>query len=267
MVGWIKLHRKIRSNPIFNDPQLLRLWIICLTEATHAERDQIVGKQKVRLMPGEFITGRFDIAELYNFGLKSSDRVKGKSTVYRWLEKLEEMGYLSIKKTNKFSIVNIDNWALYQQEGTEYEHRNEQQMNIKRTSNEHQMNTNKNYKNVKNEENKKPSRLKYEICDMENAEFLFQEILKNNPDAKKPNLEKWANEFRLIRERDKRTDDQIKYLIKWTQQDDFWKANILSPSSLRKHYDKLVVKIKSVKGKEQTKKRSQLRREDFDLDD
>ena len=34
---------------------------------------------------------------------------------------------------------------------------------------------------------------------MENAEILFEEILKNNPDAKKPNLEKWANEFRLIR--------------------------------------------------------------------
>lgn len=130
-----------------------------------------------------------------------------------------------------------------------------------------QKHTIKNEKNVKNEKNINTSRLKYEICDMENAEYLFKEIKNNNPDAKKPNLEKWANEFRLIRERDKRTDEQIKYLIKWTQQDDFWKANILSPSSLRKHYDKLVVKIKSVKGKEQTKKRSQLRREDFNLDD
>lgn len=267
MVGWIKLHRKIRSNPIFNDPQLLRLWIICLTEATHAERNQIVGKQKVKLMPGEFITGRFDIAELYNFGLKSSDRVKGKSTVYRWLEKLEEMGYLSIKKTNKFSIVNIDNWALYQQEGTEYEHRNEQQMNIKRTSNEQQMNTNKNYKNVKNEENKKPSRLKYEICDMENAEYLFKEIKNNNPDAKKPNLEKWANEFRLIRERDKRTDNQIKYLIKWSQQDSFWKTNILSPSSLRKQFDRLVTKIKSDKEQESAKRTVIPKGEEFNLDD
>ncbi|MGQ5113081.1 hypothetical protein ACSOV8_16150 [Bacillus halotolerans] len=130
-----------------------------------------------------------------------------------------------------------------------------------------QKHTIKNDKNVKNEKNINTSRLKYEICDMENAEFLFKEILKNNPDAKKPNLEKWANEFRLIRERDKRTDDQIKYLIKWSQQDSFWKTNILSPSSLRKQFDKLVTKIKSDKEQETSKRTVIPKGEEFNLDD
>lgn len=78
MVGWIKLHRKIRSNPIFNDPQLLRLWLICLTEASHTEHDQIVGRQTVKLKPGDFVTGRFALMDMYNTGLKSKDRVKEK---------------------------------------------------------------------------------------------------------------------------------------------------------------------------------------------
>ncbi|MED4846193.1 Replication protein O, partial [Bacillus atrophaeus] len=94
-----------------------------------------------------------------------------------------------------------------------------------------------------------------------------KEIQKNNPDAKKPNFEKWANEFRLIRERDKRTDQQIKYLINWSQQDSFWKTNILSPASLRKQFDRLVTKIKSDKEQERANKAPQLNEEEFDLDD
>ncbi|MER3125044.1 hypothetical protein ABQG68_06450 [Bacillus pumilus] len=134
MVGWIKLHRKIRSNPIFNDPQLLRLWLICLTEASHTEHDQIVGRQKVKLKPGDFVTGRFALMDMYNTGLKSKDRVKGEKTIFRWLEQLQEMGYLTIKKTNKFSIVSIDNWAIYQDGASE----NDNSLTIKRPSKDHQ---------------------------------------------------------------------------------------------------------------------------------
>ncbi|WP_144582410.1 hypothetical protein [Bacillus licheniformis] len=153
MQGWIKLHRKLRNNPVFNNPNLLRLWLICLTEASHTSRKQMIGNQVVDLSPGQFVTGRFDIAEMFNEGLKKSDRVSGKATVYRWLEKLQEMNFLSIKKTNKFSIVTINNWVLYQQEGLQNDHQNEHQMNNKRSSNEHQMITNKNVKNEEEEKN------------------------------------------------------------------------------------------------------------------
>lgn len=153
--GWIKLHRKIRDSSIFNDHQLFRLWMICLTEATHKERDQLIDKQTVHLMPGEFVTGRYDIHELYNSGLKHSDKVTGEKTVYRWLEKLQSSGFLTIKKTNKFSIVSIDNWAFYQGDDSSNDHQIDQQMTIKRPSDDQQMTTNKNVKNVKNEENEK----------------------------------------------------------------------------------------------------------------
>ncbi|MEC0110452.1 hypothetical protein P4H27_26125 [Paenibacillus taichungensis] len=153
--GWIKLHRKIRDSSIFNDHQLFRLWMICLTEATHKERDQIIGKQTVHLMPGQFVTGRFQIHELYNYGLKKDDQQKGDKTVYRWLEFLESSGFLTINKTNKFSVVTIDNWAFYQSEEDESDHQNGQQMTSKRPTNDQQMTTNKNVKNVKNDENVK----------------------------------------------------------------------------------------------------------------
>ena len=257
MIGWIKLHRKIQDHWIYQEKRKFsryEAWLDLLMLANHKDNKVLLGNELLLVEKGSFITSELKLMERWSWG-------KGK--LRSFLEMLESDGMIIRKTDRKKTTITICNYSVYH----DSEETNRPQADHERTMNGLSADTNKNDKNVKNEKNINTSRLKYEICDMENAEFLFKEILKNNPDAKKPNLEKWANEFRLIRERDKRTDQQIKYLIKWTQQDDFWKANILSPSSLRKHYDKLVVKIKSVKGKEQTKKRSQLRREDFNLDD
>lgn len=79
------------------------------------------------------------------------------------------------------------------------------------------------------------------------ANRLYQNILKNNPEHKKPNLQTWANDVRLMFERDNRTEEQISYLIDWVQQHHFWHKNILSISSLRKHFDRLILQIKADK--------------------
>ena len=142
MQGYIKLYRKIRENPVFNNMELFRLWMICLTEATHKERDQIVGRQVVHLMPGDFVTGRFDLQSMYNRGL-SSDQQKSPKTVWRWLEALENGHFLTIKTTNKFSVVSILNWHKYQI----IDQQNEQQVTNKRPTNDQQVTTNNNVKN------------------------------------------------------------------------------------------------------------------------
>lgn len=113
--GWIKLHRSILDNPIFNDLQLYRLWSLCLLKATHKEREVLVGKQTVHLQPGQFITGRTAIRELYNKGLKESDQVHGDKTVYRWLMTLEMTRYVTLQKTSKYTVVTVTNWNQYQQ--------------------------------------------------------------------------------------------------------------------------------------------------------
>ncbi|HHB1907107.1 TPA: hypothetical protein ACOQ31_004781 [Bacillus cereus] len=120
---------------------------------------------------------------------------------------------------------------------------------------------------TENTTKKKTSCQKFSTSDLENAKLLFELMLLNNPSAKEPNLEKWANDFRLMREKDNRTDEQIKYLINWTQKDDFWSTNILSPAKLRKQFDALVVKIKKEKTKPKVVKgKKELREEDFDLE-
>ena len=87
------------------------------------------------------------------------------------------------------------------------------------------------------------SKLKFETQHLKLAELLYKQIQNNLPNYKEPDLEKWANEFRLIMERDKREGKEIQNLIIKTQNDNFWKKNILSPSKLRKQYDRLVIEF------------------------
>lgn len=241
MTGYIKLHRKVWNSTIYSDPNMLKLWIHCLMKATHTEHDQLVGNTIVKLNPGEFVTGRNALSDEYNKGVSLAKKVKPLS-LWRWMQTLEKMEMLNIKTTNKYSVISIVNWCEYQQ--------NEQQMNNKRTTNEQQMITNKNGNKGINEK-KEPSSPKFSTSDMENSQLLFKKMLENNPDIKEPNFEKWASDFRLIRERDQKNDVQIKYLINWTQNDEFWKSNILSPSKLRKQWDQLVIKAKAEKAKGQ----------------
>lgn len=108
------------------------------------------------------------------------------------------------------------------------------------TTNNNTINNNTNNNNTKSTSR---SKLKFETQHLKLAELLYKQIQNNLPNCKEPDLEKWANEFRLIMERDKREGKEIQKLIIKSQSDDFWKKNILSPSKLRKQYDRLVIEF------------------------
>lgn len=150
MKGYIKLYRQIADNPIFQDSDMFKLWIYCLLKASHKKHEVMVERQTVQLSPGEFVTGRFALAEDFNKGVKKSKQVNDR-TLWRWMKTLEKWQMLSIKPTNKYSIVTIENWEFYQQQDRTNEHQNDHQMSSSCPSNDHQMSTNKNVKNEKNE--------------------------------------------------------------------------------------------------------------------
>lgn len=75
--------------------------------------------------------------------------------------------------------------------------------------------------------------------------------LKNDFSKKmeKVDLEKWADDIRLMQERDGRTIEQIDYILDWLPTDDFWFGNILSARKLRQQFEKLIYEVKKNKGK------------------
>jgi hypothetical protein len=74
-----------------------------------------------------------------------------------------------------------------------------------------------------------------EVVDL--CERLANHIAQNDPDGKKPTItERWRNACRLLIEKDERTPEQIARAIDWCQNDEFWRANILSMPTLREKY-------------------------------
>jgi hypothetical protein len=178
MNGWIKLYRKITENPIFDDPFLFKLWVWCLMKATHKETTVIVDRQQIHLKPGQFVTGRKSCWQEFNKNAKPSHFVSER-TLWNWIKKLEEWGYLAINSTNKYSLITIVKWAFYQGEDDDFasESANNlptdcQQVASNLPTDCQQFATNKNVKNEKNVKNKKNDKEVYIPAKVKYAEFV-----------------------------------------------------------------------------------------------
>ncbi|HCZ5832857.1 TPA: DnaD domain protein, partial [Staphylococcus aureus] len=167
MTGWIKLHRKLLDSPIFQNEKLFKVFAYCLMKASHKDHTQLVGRRVVELEKGQFVFGR----------KRASEELRLKeSTVRDYIKLLENLGTIVVKSDNKFSVITVVNWAIYQsmEENSDSKNdnksttnqqqmdnkstTNQQQINNKWTTNQQQINTNKNVKNgdnVKNGENEK----------------------------------------------------------------------------------------------------------------
>ena len=106
--GWIKLYREIKHSPVFKNPYIYKVWSWCLFSASSKPYDTVVGSQAIHLEPGQFVFGL----------LKAADELDiPKSSLHRYLKKLEDWECISIKPTNKYSIITIINWKRYQGNG------------------------------------------------------------------------------------------------------------------------------------------------------
>ena len=139
--GYVKLWRKSIEGGWLTNHKLWAFWCWCLLKASHKECDVIVGYKQVHLVPGEFI-----------FGRKAASKELGISerSIRTNLDFLKTTQNLTIKTTNKYSIISIVNWSTYQQDIEQNDHQNDQQVTSKRPANDQQVTTNKNVKNVKN---------------------------------------------------------------------------------------------------------------------
>lgn len=80
---------------------------------------------------------------------------------------------------------------------------------------------------------------KFDEWDMQFSEWALSTITAGNPNFKKPNLEQWAKESRLMREIDKRDVNQMGKVWTWARADNFWQSNILSLKKFREKFDQL----------------------------
>lgn len=137
--GWIKLWRKSLDSGLLQNPDLWTFWCWCLLKASHKPTRQLVGWQMVELEPGQFIFGR---------KAASKELPLSEQTIRTCLKKLKNLENLTIKTTNKFTIITINNWDTYQQQEIE----NNQQINQHLTSSQPAANHKQECKNGRREE-------------------------------------------------------------------------------------------------------------------
>lgn len=140
--GYIKLWRKTLDSDMLKNHELWAFWCWCLMRATHKPRCATIGFQEIPLEPGQFIFGRKSAA----IELKLTER-----KIRTCLQHLKNSEKVTIKTTNKFSVISIINWHLYQCDKIENDQQHDQQLTNNRPTTDHKQEC----KNVRKKEIKK----------------------------------------------------------------------------------------------------------------
>ena len=122
--GYFKFWRKYLDD-LIQHPEALQLWIWCLDKASHCRRKQIIGSSVVETLPGQLVFGRHMAVR----ELGSTER-----KVRTLLELLKKLGYLTVKPSNKFSLITVMNFDSWQQD----DQQDDQQTSSKRPANDHE---------------------------------------------------------------------------------------------------------------------------------
>lgn len=101
MVGWIKIHRKLQSWEWYTDSQVVHLFLHFLLEANHEDRKW----KGVMIKRGQLIFGRKRASETLGISEQS---------LRTCITKLKSTSEITIKSTNRFSLVTVVNYEYYQ---------------------------------------------------------------------------------------------------------------------------------------------------------
>lgn len=124
MSNWVKLSRKLATSAIAAKPEYLAVWVHLLMAASYKEGEILVGRQVVRLNPGQLVFGRHKFSEKTGVS---------EGIVRSALKVLESLQQITIKSESKFSIITITKWAHYQSD----QPANNQQLTSKQPASDH----------------------------------------------------------------------------------------------------------------------------------
>lgn len=133
--GFIKLDRSIFEHWIFQDAEKFRAFVDLIQLARWKEEKLLIGNELVIIPRGSYYTSELKLAERWGWSRKKTRE---------FLKLLETEEMITKKGTTKGTMLTIENYRFYQDEGTTKDTSKEQQKNsegyIKGTSKGHQKN-------------------------------------------------------------------------------------------------------------------------------
>lgn len=136
--GWIKLHRTLLKWEWADNPNTGWLFVHCLLSANHADKKW----HGITVKKGTFITSHTHLAKKAGLSVMQ---------VRTSLKRLKVTGELTVKTTNRYSLVSVCNWIEYQDDNRQPN----RQVTGKQQTDNKQITTNKNDKNEEKEKNDK----------------------------------------------------------------------------------------------------------------
>jgi len=222
--GYVKLWRRSLDHPLFKKPLTWHLWGYCLQKASHKDTDVFLNGQTIHVKKGSFIFGRKKAAE--ETGL-SERQIR---TALQHLEKLQN---LTIRTTNRFSIISIVNWDAYQARKHNNDQQNDQLPTSYRPATDH-------IQECK------------EIYSDKLHQFVsrFIEFIKTNNPKQMPKTkrlrENSLKEVDMLIRIDGFDLEYIRQVIGWAVQDDFWGNQVFSLAGLRRKSKNGLTKFQNI---------------------
>jgi len=229
MCGFVKLHRSLLNWEWYNDIPTTRLFTHLLLSANFKDKKW----KGILIKRGQLLTGRIELSK--ETGLSQQQ-------VRTALTKLKSTNELTIISTNKYSILEIVNYSLYQDKETNSNHQINQQPTKPATSNQPAINqqstTTKEGKKVRRKEGKN----KYPFV-TEGLKFVLER--KMNKSFSDRVINNWGNDIRKLIDIDlEKRPNAIEDVTKAIQSiNDNWEDKyfpiIQSGSSLREKFSKI----------------------------
>ncbi|WP_410743128.1 replication protein [Citrobacter freundii] len=276
--GYVPLYRSIKKKSWAKDVFLRALWENLLIDAARQPYTAFFKGKQWPLQTGQLVVTAADLGlQLCDRQGNPTSR----DAVERMLSVFVREGMISIEgEKRKGRVITITNYVEYAQKmddlpahkaahtgahdeasngagsdgyaahkAAQFPAHHEQEGNNKNINNSSSENSDES----SDKPGKKPAVLKPEAAiqsgtkwgnseDLRCAEWLFDVVQSISSSARKPNYAAWANDIRLMRERDQRTHKEIATLFKWACEDKFWKGNVLCPSTLREKWTQLDIK-------------------------
>lgn len=262
--GFALIHRQFMDSKLYKDSQAVHLWLHLILKANHSSEVVETDIGQIEVKRGQMITGRPTLV---------SETFIPDNKIKSLLRTFEAKGMLEIcSKGRKFSVISIVKYDDFQ---SQFCPTDVQRMSNANTSNYagpsdvcptdvQRMSINNNILNTNvfntRPENNLPVVLKEKSLrpeaaiqtpkgdkwgtadDLRAAEWMFDVVRTIDSSAKKPSFAGWANDIRLMREKDGRDHRDMCSLFRWASQDSFWCGNVLCPAKLREKWTQLAVK-------------------------
>lgn len=140
--GFIYIWRSFKRTSFFKKPLVAHLAVYLLLDVNHETYSFIFNSQEITVKPGQTVTGIHELSKSSGLSIQNARTA---------LKILKKIGFLTIKSTNRYSIITLCNFNNYQKGGEHFNNLSNKPLTNKQQATNKQLTTNNNDNNDKND--------------------------------------------------------------------------------------------------------------------